>query len=343
MTRPARVALALVLTLAVTSAAQAQGRTDVVTLANGDRITGEVVQLQRGRLEFKTDDAGTLYLEWDKLASVVAARVVEVVTSDNRRFVGMLAQAAARSLSVVTPQGTVLLPMPDVTIITPVGLGFWHQLDGSIDAGFNYTRSSGVAQMNLNSDTVYRRPASRARLTASMTLTRKDDEEGRDDRGSLEASYLRYPWQNWFLAGAGRFETNESLGLELRSQIAFSVGPRLVNSNRAQLMIGAGLVFNDERGVDVDATRNVEALFGFSTSFYTYDRPKTNLDINLQYYPSLSNAGRQRVQLDAGVKREFFKDLFLALNLYNTYDSDPPNPAANTNDIGLTLSLGWSY
>ena len=44
-----------------------QGRTDVVTLANGDRITGEVVRLERGRLEFKTDDAGTLYLEWDKL------------------------------------------------------------------------------------------------------------------------------------------------------------------------------------------------------------------------------------------------------------------------------------
>ena len=52
----------------------AQGRTDVVTLANGDRITGEIVRLERGRLEFKTDDAGTLYLEWDKLVSLVATR-----------------------------------------------------------------------------------------------------------------------------------------------------------------------------------------------------------------------------------------------------------------------------
>ncbi len=176
MTRSARVALALHLALAVSAAAYAQGRTDVVTLANGDRITGEVVQLQRGRLEFKTDDAGTLYLEWDKLVSVVAARVVEVVTSDNRRFVGTLAPAAARSLSVVTPQGAVSLQMTEVTIVTPVGQGFWEQLDGSIDVGFNYTRSSEVAQLNLNSDTVYRRPASRARLTASLT---RDAERGR--------------------------------------------------------------------------------------------------------------------------------------------------------------------
>jgi hypothetical protein len=56
----------------------------VVTLANGDRITGEVKRLDRGRLEFSTDDADPLYLEWDKLVSVVAERIVEVVTSDGR-------------------------------------------------------------------------------------------------------------------------------------------------------------------------------------------------------------------------------------------------------------------
>ena len=234
--------------------------------------------------------------------------------------------------------------MTEVTIDHADGAGFWSKLDGSIDAGFNYTRSSGVAQLNLNSDTVYRKPASRARLTASLTQTQTDDDAGRDDRGSLEASYLRYPLAaTGSSPAAGRFETNESLGLELRSQIGVAVGPRLVNSNRAQLMIGAGLVVNDERGVDVEPTQNVEALFVFTTSFYTYDRPKTNLDINLQYYPSLSNAGRQRVQLDAGVKRELWKDFFVALNLYNTFDSRPPNPDADTNDVGVVLSIGWSY
>jgi hypothetical protein len=57
----------------------------------------------------------------------------------------------------------------------------------------------------------------------------------------------------------------------------------------------------------------------------------------------LSNPGRQRLQLDAGIKREFFKDLFLAFNLYNADDNRPPNPAADTNDFGVVLSIGWSY
>jgi hypothetical protein len=338
-----RAALALALTISLTATSHAQGRTDVVTLPNGDRITGEVVRLERGRLEFKTDDAGTLYLEWDKVASVVTTRLVEVVTADGRRFLGSLGRTADRTLDVIGPQGAVPLQMAEVSIIRQIGSSLWAKLDGSIDLGFSYTRSSGVAQLNLNSDTVIARPASRARLTLSLTQTKKDDDSGRDDRGTLEASYLKYPWRRWFVTAAGRFETNESLGLELRSQIGGAIGPRLVNSNRAQLAIGGGMVFNDERGVDVEPTQNVEALFVFAASYYTYDRPKTNLDVNLQYYPSLSNLGRHRVQLDAGVKRELWKDFFVSLSLYNTFDSRPPNPAADTNDVGIVLSIGWSY
>jgi hypothetical protein len=322
---------------------RAQGRTDVVTLANGDRITGEVVRLERGRLEFKTDDAGTLYLEWDKLASVVADRFVEVRTSNGQRYLGTLGPSSARSISVVSLGGPLALQMSDVTLITPIGRSFWSKIDGSIDLGYNYTRSSGVAQFNLNSDTLYRRPASSIRLTASATVTQKDDDSGRDDRGTIEASYLRYPWQHWFITAAGRFETNESLGLVLRSQIGGAAGPRLINSTRAQMTFGAGLAVNEEHGVDVEPTQNLEGLLDFRTSYYTYDRPKTNIDIGLQYYPSLSNTGRQRLQADLNFKRELWKDFFASFTFFNTFDSRPPNPSADQNDIGFVFSLGWSY
>jgi hypothetical protein len=343
MHRAAAPVLVAAILVGLPSAAWAQPKTDVVTLGNGDRITGEIKGLDRGRLEFSTDDAGTLYLEWDKLVSVVATRRVEVVTGDGRRFLGSLGPARERSIAVVGDVETVTLAIPEVTIIRPIGTSFWRKLDGSIDAGVSYTRSSGVAQLNLNSDTIYRKFASQMRLTASLNVTETEDSEGRDDRGTLEASYLRYPWREWFVVGAGRFESNESLGLELRSQFGIATGPRLINSNRAQLALGGGVVVNDERGVDVEPVRNVEALVLFQSSFFTYDRPKTNLDFNIQYYPSLSNAGRQRVQLDAGVKREFFKDLFVALTVYHTYDNRPPNPAADTNDVGVVSSIGWTY
>jgi len=331
-----------VLVLAASGVCDAQGRTDVVTLANGDRITGEVVRLERGRLEFKTDDAGTLRLEWDKLTSVLTGRVVEVGLADGTRYLGSLVQAAPRAIAISTMSGAVPLQMQEVTWITPIGQSFWRKLDGSIDAGFSYTQSSGVGQMSLNSDTVFRRPESHLRLAGSMTLTQTEGED-RDDRGTVDFAYQNYHWRRWFLLGFARFETNKSLGIALRSQVGAAAGPRLVNSNRAQVSVGAGLDINDERGVDVGSTRNVEAVLLFQGSYFTYDRPTTSLDVRIQYYPSLSDPGRHRLQLDSNVKQELLKDLFVALNVYNSYDNRPPNPSADRNDVGIVASIGWTY
>jgi hypothetical protein len=95
--------------------------------------------------------------------------------------------------------------------------------------------------------------------------------------------------------------------------------------------------------VDVAPTQNLEALLMFQTSYYAYDRPRTNLDVTMQYYPSLSDPGRQRLQLDAASKCEFLKDLFVSLSVFYTIDTRPPNPDADTYDVGVLWSIGWTY
>jgi hypothetical protein len=230
-----------------------------------------------------------------------------------------------------------------VTEITPIGMSFWRKLDGSLDVGFSYTRSSEVAQLSVNTTTLYRNPAFEARLYGSATLTYNGDDGSRDDRGTIQASYLRFRGQQLFIGAGVGFESNESLGLLLRSQVAGVAGARLINTNRAQLAVSAGLSANDERNVDADPTQNLEGLFTFRSSYYTYDRPRTNIDISFQYYPGLTDWGRQRIQLEAGAKREIWKDVFISINLFDTFDSRPPTTSAKTNDVGVVLSFGWSY
>ena len=322
----------------------AQPKTDVVTLANGDRITGEIKELERGRLEFSTDDAGTIYFEWTKIIRVEATRLFEVMTSDGSRFLGSLAAAGDRSLAVVEG-GTAIatLSTEEVTNIIPIGASLWRKIDGSVDAGFTYTQSTGIAQTTWNSNTMYRRPAFLMRLTTSATLTQQDDEEESEDRAAVQFSYVRYRGRRWFASGSARFETNDSLGILLRSQGGGLVGVLPVNTNRAQLELGAGAVVNNEDAVETGTTQNIEALLTLKSSYYSYDFPKTNFDFSVQYYPSLSHWGRQRLQLDAAIKRDIWHDFFVSLNLYDTFDSDPPDPDAERNDVGVVLSVGWSY
>ena len=190
----ARTVAAVAILMSSSATAWGQKRTDVVTLLNGDRITGEVISLNRGRLELKTDDAGTIDIEWNKIAGVEAARGFEIETEDGRRVLGSLARAADRGgMVVAASEGVVSLSMSEVTRITPIGTSFWRKLDGSLDAGFTYSQSSGIAQTTLNADTSYRRPAFVVRLDGSATLTTRRDDTERDDRGFMELCVRSLP------------------------------------------------------------------------------------------------------------------------------------------------------
>ena len=349
MTARLRLPLLLAIALVAVSGGTvwAADKTDVVTLQNGDRFTGEILNLNRGRVELKTDNAGTIEIEWDNVASIVSRRRFTITMTDGTLLIGTLGSSTqGATVALVTDAGERRLSMLDITAIEPLGQSFWAKLAGSVGAGFNYTRSSGVSQFTLNSDTTYRRPAFVLTMKGSATLTGQSDEDADEGTGAVanaEFMYERYRGRRWFVAGATQFETNESLGLRLRSQVGGLLGARLVNTNRAQFQIGAGVTGNREQGVDVETTTNVEGLVMLKTSYYTYDRPKTNFDAAVQYYPSLSNWGRQRFHLDSSVRREILKDFYVSLNLYDTFDSAPPNPDAARNDVGVSLSLSWSF
>ena len=202
----------------------AQPKADVVRLANGDHITGEVKALNRGQLELSTDDAGTLYFEWDKIVSLSAVGQFEVTTTDGRRFLGGLAAGDPRTLVIIEVTDRVPLSMIDVATIAPIGSSFWKKLDGSIDLGYSYTRSSQISQLNVNATSVFRRPAFEMRTNASATLTANGDDGERDDRGTIQAFYVRYRGPRLLIASGGGFESNQSLGLQLRSQLAVTAG-----------------------------------------------------------------------------------------------------------------------
>ena len=61
--------------------------------------------------------------------------------------------------------------MPEITTLYPIGASFWAKVDGSLNMGFNYTRSSGIAQLNLNTETTYRRAAFVVALETSAPTT----------------------------------------------------------------------------------------------------------------------------------------------------------------------------
>jgi hypothetical protein len=95
--------------------------------------------------------------------------------------------------------------------------------------------------------------------------------------------------------------------------------------------------------VSGDSTSNIEAVLGLSSSYFTYNSPKTSFTLNTAAFPSLNVGGRVRVELDTSLTREIVSDFTVGFTVYDSYDSKPPTEGAKKNDIGVTLNVGWVF
>ena len=86
-----------------------------------------------------------------------------------------------------------------------------------------------------------------------------------------------------------------------------------------------------------------ELILGTQVQTFTFDTPKTDVTITFFAFPNVSTWGRVRLELDAWVRRELAKDLFLSLTFADSFDSEPPSPGAVRNDFSVVSSFGWSF
>ena len=65
--------------------ALARDKTDLIYLTNGDRITGEIKALERGRLRVGTDSMGDISIEWDDVEHVESNYQFQFERTDGTR------------------------------------------------------------------------------------------------------------------------------------------------------------------------------------------------------------------------------------------------------------------
>jgi hypothetical protein len=85
------------------------------------------------------------------------------------------------------------------------------------------------------------------------------------------------------------------------------------------------------------------ALAATRYSLFLNEYPKTNLDVTNQLRFGLSEPGRFQLYLNASVRSELWHDFFIAGSVYDSYDNRPPASSTLKNDVGVNLTLGWSF
>ncbi len=333
---------AILFLLALAAAPARAEKVDVVVLENGTRVIGEVRSMSRGRLELRTDDMGTLQVEWGNVVEITAPEFFEVEDMEGALYFGSLRPGQPGVLEVVADWGTNAVLLHRVARIQLVRSGFWERFRGSVDAGAGYTSATELLQFDLDAEVRFRRPRFEVQATADAVLTQQPDADD-TRRSALSVAYTRILPNRHRVFGQGTLEQNEELGYDLRSSLVAGWSYVLVRSPRNELFGGAGLALNRERPVEGESTTNLEAVLGFDWANFAYDFPNTDVRVTAFGFLGLNQWGRFRLESSASLRREVFSDFFVGVKGYASYDSDPATEGAEQADWGLSLTLGYSF
>ena len=318
-----------------------------MVLLNGDRLTGEVKELMQGKLKFKTDTAGTVYIEWDKVASLLSQQRLQVELANGERHFGSAVPASESGqlkLNDESRSSIVSLPFIEIIHIYPIDQGkrIITRLDGYLTAGYNYTKANNIQDFVFTGGLSTTQEIRQWSLDASTAVTTQD---GANDtqRFDVAGRMRRFLPRRWFWQSTLQFESNEELGLNLRTSAGGAYGRYFVQNHEHEWAAYLGANVTNEREVAVPNRQDIEALLGTQYAFFHYDTPERTIYADLDVLPSLTDSGRVRVGAKVRCRYEIVKDFFFELSMYGTYDSRPGENARSNSDYGTETSLGFTF
>ena len=334
----------LILLLTLGFSAPAIAASDVLIIDNGDRLTGEVKSLERGKLRFDTSATGTIPIEWDEVASLTSNQNIQVETESGDRYLGQLVSQDQRGfITISTQSGSTELAMATIVLMTPIEDRGIDRFDGDITAGFNFAKASEVSQAQLGFELQARTETRLFGLDVASVRSDSQDNES-SQRHSLDLTYQRLWHRRWLTGAVVRLERNDELGLDLRTSIGVGGGRNVLQTNTATLSLIGGLQLSRENVAgNLSDEDTVEAFATLNWDWFRYDTPELDLSTNLQIIPNLTDTGRVRADVDICLRWEMIADLLGQLEFYESYDSDPVVDGAEEIDYGIITSLGWVF
>jgi len=331
---------AVLVALAAAFPAAAREKSDLVVLVNGNNINGEIMGLSRGKLDYKTDDAGRLSIEWLKILRVTSAYSYEIETTAGVRYFSTLQPLPADEKGALRLDDGTTIPIRDVVAIVPLNAGFFSRLSAYLDLGFALAKANKAVTLNSDGLVAYRGERMGTSLQFNVYL-QDSSNVATAVANSVQLTGDLY-FGRWTAQLSVIAEQNSELDLNLRLTLAGGAAYAAIQSNSMMLLAKAGLAGIREKYTTGDAAWYLTGYLGGSWDVFRYDSPKLDSAILVAVYPYLTDLGRVRVETTIRLKYELFTDFNVGLNLSDTYDSRPPESGSN-NDYNFSITIGWSY
>ena len=308
-----------------------------ITLKNGDRLTGKIVDESDDAITVETVYAGKVKIARSHIEKVVA----DPATKDAIKPVATAVQPKPE-------KAPVSVPSPAVVKKSSNGFsGRFRALatgwEGNANIGFSYT--SGNSN-NITMSTGLR--ASKTRPQDGFIIY------ARSLWNSNHGNHVNITTQNAFWGGARYdrtidrrlfgfisydFERDKPRHLNFRSVPGGGLGHRTIKNDRTELEFIAGGAWNRTWQTGND-TNTPEALAGFTFKQKLNDRMK--FQNTMTFFQNVTDRNEYRFIFDATLSADVTKKVGFYFSVGDRFNNDP-NGNAQRNDFLFTTGMKWNF
>jgi putative salt-induced outer membrane protein YdiY len=324
---------------------------DEIFFKNGDRLTGQILRLEGGRLTFKSNLAGEVTVNLTDLESFKSDQPLDVRLEDGSSVRAPVRDAPRGEVTVApdTPQARTL-SVAKVKAINPKD--GWS---GSALAGMLVTRGNSNTD-NANVEFNFEKRRVDDRLTGGATyLYGRQRDPGTGDKATTTDNWnarLKYDYffsPRLYAYANTKVEKDNIANLDVRLTPGGGVGFQIVDRPDFKALVEGGLTYVYEKFAAPEEASTTEfrdhnEYFSGRLAYKLEKRFADRLTLfhNAEYLPSFRDIDDYLVNADGGLRVGITGRLFVEYKLTLTYDAMPAPGASNT-DLRHLLSVGWQF
>ncbi|MBL6813462.1 MAG: DUF481 domain-containing protein [Luminiphilus sp.] len=364
--------------------AWSHAQTDLITVENGDQITGAVNSMSAGKLSLSTSYAGTVNIKWREIKQIESRYLYEIRLDDGERLYGRFAANDIENQLTLRVSGeNRQIDIDDIVEVRSIE----EQLEDKLDLQLSSTITADPnnKQLVLYAAGTYDVRGGRTNFSARVDDTRSTP-QGKPPTSS-NSSFMQVSREFWRERGTAqsyrvlnaRYDTNDELNIDHRGSLGFGVGRYLINDLGHELAVQAGIQGTQEwRGSCDEQTQpgrqnnvstmaltddetagedegnprkslercsDAELFFNVNWHLYSFQNRDMDIYITGSTYPSLSDWGRVRGDLNVIINWELFSNFYWTVNARTDIDNagDRENGTYGNSDYTLTTGISWKY
>jgi hypothetical protein len=335
--------LFLLLLLPFAAMANIKG-TDSIFLYNGQVLIGQIQGAQTGVITIDDIDLKLTNVKLYKIRRLSSPHRFRIETTGRNIYYGSLEAAEQNGhINIIMEDSSrLLLALVNINLLIPLERDFFKRLDGNLSAGFSYTKSSNIGQVNFNGTATYATRLFENQLSASELGSIDSGKFSRDNENvELFSNYNITP--SWFAAGLLNYQRNLELSISRRYQEMIGGGNKLVVQKSWQLLAITGIAFNQEKSTSGELSGlllEIPVMLRFN--LYKFTHPNIQITSSQTAYISLGQQGRIRYSGSTTFAWELVRYFYLDINPYTNFDSKPPG-TSSTFDFGISISISYRF